>query len=87
MLRTTLCAAIAAATLSLAAPVQAMPVDSGLNTAAPVAVQQVAYWDYHRRHRGRYGWRHSYAYSPYHYRHRHCWSVRTWNGWVRRCSW
>ena len=85
MLRSTLCAAIAAATLVMAAPAQAMPVDSGLNSMAPAALQHVAYWHHYHHYRNRYGWRHSYAYTPY--RHRHCWSVRNWRGWVQRCSW
>ena len=83
MTRSLLCAAIAAATISLAAPAQAMPADAGLNAAAPASVQPV-YWR-HGHYYGPYrGWRHSYAYNlPY----RHCWTVRTWHGWVRRCSW
>jgi len=86
MLRSTLCAAAAAGMLAMAAPVQAMPVDSTLNASAMPTVQQAAYWDYHHRYyRHHHRWWHSYAYSPY--RHRHCWSVRTWRGWERRCSW
>jgi len=84
MNRTIICAAVAAAMLTLAVPAQAMTADPGLNASAPATVQQARY----RHHDER--WRHSYAYSPH--RHRHCRSerVRTWGhhwAWVRRCGW
>ena len=84
MIRSLLCAAIAAATISLTAPAQAMPADAGLGAAAPAAMQPV-YWRYGHYYGPYRGWRRSYAYSPY--RHRHCWTVHTWHGWVRRCNW
>jgi hypothetical protein len=84
MIRSIFCAAIAAAAISLAAPAQAMPADAGLNASAPATVQ-LAYWRHGHYYGPRRGWYRSYAYSPY--RHRHCWTVRTWHGWVRRCSW
>jgi hypothetical protein len=88
MIRSILLAAAAATAISLssfAAPAQAMTADPGLGAKAPSTTQLSARW--HNHHYSHYhGWRHSYAYSPY-YHHRHCWSVRTWHGWARRCSW
>ena len=86
MIRTTICAAIAAATLAFAAPgaAQAMPANPGLNTSSPALVQTVGW--HHRHHRY---WRH-------HHRHRVCWRVRKTVRWhhgrrvvrvVRRCHW
>ena len=85
MLRPIICAAAAAAAISFGAAAQTMPANPQLNAAAPASVQLAQY--YHRHHayrRDHRGWN-SYAYSPY--RHRHCWTVRTWHGWVRRCNW
>jgi hypothetical protein len=86
MTRSILFAAVAAVAISAAAPAQAIMANPGLNAAVPETAQLSARW-HHRYYSHNYrGWRHSYAYSPY-YHHRHCWSVRTWHGWVRRCSW
>jgi hypothetical protein len=86
MLRPIVCAAVAATAISFAASAQAMPVDPHLKVNAPATVQLAQYYYGHRHYgyRGYRGWN-SYAYSPY--RYRHCWTVRTWRGWVRRCSW
>ena len=91
MLRSMICAAVAATAISFAAPAQAMPANPQLNASAPATVQLAQSHNRHhsdRRHQAhrRYhrGWN-SYAYSPY--RYRHCWNARTWHGWVRRCSW
>lgn len=91
MLKPMICAAVAATAISFAAPAQAMPANPQLNASAPATVQLAEYYNNrHWRHRHhsdrRYhrGWN-SFAYSPY--RYRHCWNVRTWHGWVRRCSW
>jgi hypothetical protein len=87
MNRAIICAAIAAATITMAMPAQAMPANPGLNASAPTNIEQARY--YHRHWRShRRGWN-SYAYSPY--GHRDCWTVRvrTWgNHWrlVTRCN-
>jgi Ni/Co efflux regulator RcnB len=84
MIRTTICAALAAATLAFAAPgaAQAMPANPGLNTSSSALVQTVRW--HHRHHYRR------------HHRHRVCWRVRETVRWhhgrrvvrtVRRCGW
>jgi len=83
MIRTTICAAFAAATLAFAAPgaAQAMPANPELSTSSTALVQTVA-WHHHHY------WRH-------HHRHRVC-RVRRVVRWhhghrvvrvVRRCGW
>jgi hypothetical protein len=85
MFRSILCAAVAAAAISLAVPAQAAMSDPGLNAAAP-ATLQLAYYHHHHYYYPHHHWWHSYAYVPY----RHCWSERVWAWggwrWVRRCD-
>jgi hypothetical protein len=84
MTRAILCAAIAASTISFAAPAQAMMADPGLNATAPASVQLTRWHHFYRRHYHHHWWN-SYAYSPH--RDRHCWTEFRWGHWVRRCSW
>ncbi len=93
MYRSIVCAAVAAAAITMAIPAQAMPADAGLNSTAPANVQQAQYshryWRNHRHVRSHRRGLNSYAFSPY--GHRHCWTVRvhTWgNHWrlVTRCN-
>jgi hypothetical protein len=88
MLRPIICAAVAMTAISFGAAAHAMPANPQLNAAAPPSVQLAQYYHHYHRHHAyrRYyrGWN-SYAYSPY--RYGHCWTVRTWHGWARRCNW
>ena len=88
MNRAIICAAIAAAAITMAVPAQAITVDPGLNSRAPATIQQARYY-HHRYWRYRHrGWN-GFAYSPY--GPAHCWTVRvhTWGNhwrWVTRCN-
>jgi hypothetical protein len=76
MIRATIFAALAAATLAFAAPgAQAMPADAGLSTSTTALVQTVRWHPRHhswwwRHHHSRRWWRH-------HRRHRVCRVRRT----------
>lgn len=87
MIRAIVCAAVAAACLTFAAPAQARMANPGLNEIAPanVLVQDVQYRrDRHRdrrynRHRYRHCWNHRVRVRVGY--HRHVWRI------VRRCDW